>query len=70
MFFRETLSNLMMNHCTRRLKDSCHNSAQHMQPGLVKHMKIHGLKDNFLSVHGEDVIMYPRITATSKTRID
>ena len=84
MFFREILCNLMMNwkdhskylfqsgdhNCTHRLKDSYHNSAQHLQPGLVKHMKIHGLKDDFVSVHGEDVTMYSRITATSKTRID
>ena len=33
-------------------------------------MKIHGLKDDFLEVHGSDAIMYSRITPTSKTRID
>ena len=84
IFFRETMCNLMMNwkdqsefifesgdhNCTHRLIDSLHNSAQHLQSGLVKHMKIHGLKDDFISVHGEDTVMYSRITATSKTRID
>ena len=78
------MCNLMMNwkdqsefifesgdhNCTHRLIDSLHNSVQHLQSGLVKHMKIHGLKDDFISVHGEDTVMYSRITATSKTRID
>ena len=84
IFFRETLCNLMMNwkdqseyifesgdhNCTHRLVDSLHNSAQHLQPGLIKHMQIHGLKDDFIEVHGNETVMYSRITTTSKTRID
>ena len=83
-FFREDLCNLMMNwkdstqyifqsgdhNCIHRAEDSLHNSGQHMQAGLVKHMQIHGLSDDFLNVHGDDAIMYSRITNTSKTRID
>ena len=83
-FFREILCNLMMNwkdqsefifqsgdhNCTHRLDDALYNGSQHLQPSLVKHDKIHGLKDDFLEVHGSDAIMYSRITPTSKTRID
>ena len=47
-----------------------HNGKQIMQHGLIKHMQIHGLSDNFLKVHGNDMIMYSRITQSSKTRID
>ena len=84
IFFRETLCTYMMNwkdhsryiiesgdhNCTHRLLDSMNNSAQHLQPGLVKHMQIHGLSDDFLNVHGQDFVMYSRITNRSKTRID
>ena len=84
IFFRETLCNLMMNwkdntsyiiesgdhNCTHRELDSLHNGKQHLQSGLVKHMQIHGLSDEFLNVHGNDAIMYSRITQSSKTRID
>ena len=83
-FFREDLCNLMMNwkdttefilqsgdhNCIHRLKDSENNAGQHLQPGLIKHMQINGLSDDFINVHGTDVIMYSRITAISKTRID
>ena len=55
--------------CTHRLVDSLHNSAQHLQPGLLKHMQIHWLKDDFIEVHGNELVMYSRITTTSKTRI-
>ena len=58
------------HNCTHRLVDSLHNSAQHLQPGLIKHMQIHGLKDDFIEVHGNETVMYSRITTTSKTRID
>ena len=84
LFFREELSNLMMNwkdttefiiqagdhNCIHRVEDSLNNPLQHLQPGLIKHIKIHGLSDDFLSVHGNDVIMFSRITAISRTRID
>ena len=83
-FFRETLCNLMMqwkdstkyviesgdHNCIHRAADSLYNSAQHLQPGLIKHMQIHGLSDEFLNVHGQDAIMYSRNTQVSKTRID
>ena len=73
-FFREDLCSLMMNwkdstkyiielgdhNCIHRDSDSLHNSAQHLQPGLIKHMQIHGLSDDFLNIHG-DIIMYSRI---------
>ena len=82
-FFREELCSLMMNwkdstkyvfqtgdhNCIHRASDSLNNSGQHLQPALVKHMKIHNLSDDFLNVHG-DIIMYSRITNTSSTRID
>ena len=84
VFFREELSNLMMNwkdsteyviqagdhNCIHRNEDSLNNPSQHMQPALVKHIRIHGLSDDFLNVHGHDTIMYSRITAISRTRID
>ena len=84
VFFRETLCSLMMNwkdhtkyiiesgdhNCIHRLNDSENNSNQHFQPALVKHLKIHGLSDEFLNVHGQDAIMFSRITNRSKTRID
>ena len=83
-FFRESLNNLMMNwkdstkylfqvgdhNCTHRLLDSLHNPEQHLQPGLISHMKIHGLKDGFCQVHGEKAIAYSRVTNRSSTRID
>ena len=83
IFFREELCGLMMNwkdstryvfelgdhNCIHRALDSLHNSDQHLQPGLIKHMQIHGLSDDFLKVHG-DIIMYSRITNISSTRID
>ena len=82
-FFREDLCSLMMNwkdstkyiielgdhNCIHRDSDSLHNSAQHLQPGLIKHMQIHGLSDDFLNIHG-DIIMYSRISNISSTRID
>ena len=58
------------HNCTHRLEDSLHNSAQHMQAGFIKHMKIFGLSDDFLNVHGKDTVMYSRVTNASKTRID
>ena len=82
-FFREELCSLMMNwkdstkyifqtgdhNGTHRASDSMQNQAQHLQPALIKHMKINGLSDDFLNVHG-DIIMYSRITNVSSTRID
>ena len=84
IFFREQLSELMVqwkdstkyifqlgdHNCTHRMEDSLYNGGQHLQAGLIKHMKINGLFDDFLNVHGNDAIMYSRITNTSKTRID
>ena len=84
LFFRETLCNLFVNwkdstefvfqsgdhNCTHREEDSLNNRQQHIQPGLIKHMQIHGLADDFIKVHGKDQIMYSRITQQSSTRID
>ena len=84
LFFREILTNLMMNwkdqskylfqlgdhNCIHRELDSLNNSKQHLQPALVKHMQIHGLSDDFVNVHGDETVMYSRITNISKTRID
>jgi hypothetical protein len=36
----------------------------------IKHMQINGYSDEFLNVHGQDAIMYSRITQVFKTRID
>ena len=83
-FFREELCNLMMNwkdhskyvfqmgdhNCTHRMEDSLNNGGQHLQPGLIAHLRINGLKDDFLEVNGKHVIAYSRITNKSKTRID
>ena len=83
-FFREDLTELYIqwkdctkyifqlgdHNCTHRLEDSLYNSPQHLQKGLISHLQVQGLSDDFLKVHGENVIMYSRITATSQTRID
>ena len=58
------------HNCTHRLEDSLYNSSQHLQKGLVSHLQVHGLSDDFLKVHGDDVIMYSRRTEISQTRID
>ena len=84
IFFREELTGYMMNwkdntryifqlgdhNCVHRALDSLHNSRQHIQPALIKHMQIHGLKDDFISVHGNDVLMYSKIKIILSTRID
>ena len=84
IFFREQLCNYMMNwkdhtkyifqagdhNCTHRLEDSLNNQKQHIQNGLIKHLKINGLTDGFISVHGKNKIEYSRITDRSSTRID
>ena len=41
-----------------------------MQQGLINHLQVQGLSDDFLKVHGNDAIMYSRVTEISKTRID
>ena len=75
-FFRETLNNYMMlwkdstkyviqggdHNSTHRLVDSLNNQREKFQDGLVKHLTVHGLKDDFLSVHGENEICYLRVT--------
>ena len=84
LFFRETLTNIMMNwkdhtkyifqsgdhNCTYRKQDSLNNPVQHLQQGLISHLNIHGLKDGFTQVHGEQAIIYSRVTNRSSTRID
>ena len=66
-FFREELIHYMMNwkdqtkyiiqagdhNCTHRDIDSLNNPGQHKQPALIAEMKILGLKDAFIQVHGE-----------------
>ena len=83
-FFREELCNLMMNwkdhskiifqvgdhNCTHRLEDSINNPRDHLQPGLVAHLKVNGLKDGFLDANGGAAIEYSRISGRSSTRID
>ena len=83
-FFRENLNNIMMNwkdhskyvfqlgdhNCIYRKEDSLNNAGQHMQPGLISHLKIHGLKDGWVQINGEGLIVYSRITNISSTRID
>ena len=56
--------------CTHRKEDSKNNPDQHISNGLLKYMKIHGLKDGFLECHGKDKIEYSRVTKRSATRID
>ena len=84
VFFREELTELFIqwkdktkyifqlgdHNCTHRKEDSLHNPAQHLQQGLVNHLQVQGLSDDFIKVHGEDTIMYSRVTEVSKTRID
>ena len=83
-FFREDLTELMIqwkdssryifqvgdHNCIHRVEDSLHNANQHLQQGLINHMKIHGLSDDFIKVHGKDIVAYSRITEISSTRID
>ena len=83
-FFNEILVNYMSNwkdqtrfliqagdhNCTYRLQDSMNNSQQHIEKNLVKHLRIQGLKDDFVKVNGEQCIEYSRITGRSATRID
>lgn len=83
-FFRETLNNYMMcwkdstrflvqagdHNCTHRLLDSENNPKEKYQDGLVKHLSVHGLKDDFIAIHGDNQICYSRVTPRSKTRID
>ena len=82
-FFTEELCSLMMNwkdstkyvfqtgdhNGTHRASYSLHNQGQHLQPALIKHMKMNGLSDDFLNLHG-DIIMHSRIINVSSTRID
>ena len=49
-----------------RALNSLNNSVQHLQPGLVKHLQIRGLSDDFLNVHANNVVMYSRITPISR----
>ena len=83
-FFREELCNLMMNwkdhtkyiiqagdhNCTHRKEDSINNPGDHIQPGLIAHLKVSGLKDSFLELHGSKAIQFSRVTNRSSTRID
>ena len=83
-FFREELTELFVqwkdstkyifqlgdHNCTHREEDSLYNGAQHLQKGLVSHIQLHGLMDDFLKVHGNEMVMFSRQTETSKTRID
>ena len=42
-----------------------------MQDGLIKHLQIFGLKDEYIRLHGNDrPVSFSRITRSSKTRID
>ena len=83
-FFREDLTELFTqwkdqskyifqigdHNFTHRIEDSLYNGAQHLQKCLVSHLQLHGMSDDFLRVHGGDMIMYSRVTERSKTRID
>ena len=65
-FFNEILVNYMSNwkdqtrfliqagdhNCTYRFQDSMNNSQQHIEKNLVKHLRIQGLKDDFVKVQG------------------
>ena len=53
------------HNCTHRAIES----VQTLQPGLIKHLNINGLSDDFVKIHG-DLVMYSRITNISKTQID
>ena len=68
IFFSEKLCNYMAlwkdntkyifqagdHNCTHRREDSLNNPAQHLQHGLVKHLKNYGIQDDFLILHGQD----------------
>ena len=84
IFFNEKLCNYMSlwkdqsrfviqggdHNCIHRKEDSVNNPGQHLQQGLIKHLRIHGLKDAFLACHGLGKIEYSRVTNVSATRID
>ena len=86
-FFRESLPNLMSvwkdatqniiqagdHNCTQRYADSENIAWQkhHVQSGLLAQMECFGLKDELLTIKGNDVQgIYSRVTNVSKTRID
>ena len=84
-YFRETLPNQMViwkdhtvmvsqagdHNCTIREEDSENNKKQHLQSGLVEHLKVFGIKDEYVSLRGnESPPNFSRITNRSKTRID
>ena len=58
------------HNCIHRKEDSVNNPGQCLQQGLIKHLKINGLKDSFLVCHGVDKIEFSRVTNISATRID
>ena len=84
IFFNDTLCNLLINwkdqtkyifqvgdhNCIYRNEDTKNNPGQHLQPALVKYLKINGLNDDFTAVHGKATVAYSRVTAVSATRID
>ena len=52
------------------MEDSLFNGAQHLQKGLISHLQVHGMSDDFLNVHGKNTVIFSRRTDTSQTRID
>ena len=64
-FFREDLNQLMIqwkddtryvfqtgdHNCIHRAQDPFQNASQHLQQGLVSHLRTHGISDDFLKLH-------------------
>ena len=59
------------HNCTIREQDSENNKKQHLQPGLIEHLKVFGMKDEYVNLRGnESPTNFSRIAYRSKTRID
>ena len=64
-FFQEDLNQLMIqwkddtryvfqtgdHNCIHRAQDPFQNASQHLQQGLVSHLRTHGISDDFLKLH-------------------
>ena len=56
--------------CIHRREDSLNNPDAHLQPALIKFMKIYKLTDDFLTLKGQVNGVFSRVTNRSATRID
>ena len=56
--------------CIHRREDSLNNPDAHLQPALIKFMKVYKLTDDFLTLKGSVSGVFSRVTNRSATRID